>query len=214
MEDFMMEQNVDQSLEQELQAETGAEKKERRWKLRWDPKAIFTKKHLVLASLIVVLGVAVYLNWAFTRNKNPIVETAAGGKESSAANYGDVQQVRADASPAAYFEEARLNRSVARDKTLAQLETLIANDDITSEDKKAAVEQASALAMDVAAENRIENLVLAKGFTACIAYISGDSCSVVVQTDGLLAEEAAQIKDIILRECDLPVQNISIVEVN
>ena len=212
----MMEQSLDQSLEQEFQPETEPEQEKKRgWKkLKWNPRAVFTKKHLVLASLIVVLGVAVYLNWTFTRNSSPIVETAVNGQESSGGNYGDVQQVRAEVSPSLYFEEARLNRSVSRDKTLAQLESLIANDDITAEDKKLAVEQETALAMDVAAENRIENLVLAKGFEACIAYISGESCSVVVQTDGLLAEEAAQIKDIILREYDVPVQNISIVEMN
>lgn len=211
MEDFMLEQSAEQVVEPEMQEEMET-RKERRWK--WNPKAVFTKKHLVLASLIAVLGVAVYLNWAFTRTDVSVLETSAGSADGSAVHYGDVQQVDASASPAAYFEEARLNRSVARDKTLAQLEDLIANDDITSEDKKSAVEQATALAMDVAAENRIENLVLAKGFEACIAYINGESCSVVVQTDGLLAEEAAQIKDIILREYDLPVQNISIVEVN
>ena len=51
------------------------------------------------------------------------------------------------------------------------------------------------------------------GFDDCIVYISGDYADVMVQTEGLLETEAALIKEAIIQETTVPVENISIVEV-
>ena len=62
-------------------------------------------------------------------------------------------------------------------------------------------------------ETKIESIIKAKGFDDCIVYISGDYADVMVQTDGLLQTEAALIKEAIIQETAVPVENISIVEV-
>ncbi len=177
---------------------------------------IFTKKHIVLASLILILAVAVYLNWMFANQNNDIVDSALNlnGGNVDGANYGEAQQVDKTVTASVYFEEARLNRSVARDQSLSTIEGLLNNQDVTSDDKAAAVAQATTIATDIEAESRIENLIKAKGFADCIAYINGESCNIIVQTEGLLASEAAQIKDIVLKESKVEAKNISIVEVN
>lgn len=188
--------------------------------MKW--KAVITKKHLVLASLILILAVAIYLNYVFTGTQTPLVDdgktrdVAVAGRqeEQQPVHYGDVQQVQASAAPSVYFEEARLNRTIARDQSLTELEGLLNNPDITTADKSAAVAQAAQIAVGIETESRIENLILAKGFSDAIVYLTDTGCSVIVQTNGLLASEAAQIKDIILRETAVSAQNISIVEVN
>ena len=62
-------------------------------------------------------------------------------------------------------------------------------------------------------ETKIESIIKAKGFDDCIVYISGDYADVMVQTEGLLETEAALIKEAIIQETAVPVENISIVEV-
>ena len=62
-------------------------------------------------------------------------------------------------------------------------------------------------------ETKIESIIKAKGFDDCIVYISGDYADVMVQTEGLLQTEAALIKEAIIQETAVPVENISIVEV-
>ena len=46
-------------------------------------------------------------------------------------------------------------------------------------------------------ENNVENLIKAKGFADCVAFIQNGECSVVVASEGLLDSEAITIKDIV-----------------
>ena len=90
---------------------------------------------------------------------------------------------------------------------------MISDEGIEEEQKETLSAQASEIASAIETESRIENLIKAKGFDDCIAYIDGDKANVIVKTDGLLENEAAQIKEILLQETEVPVENISIVEV-
>ena len=59
----------------------------------------------------------------------------------------------------------------------------------------------------------IENLVKAKGFEDCIAYVDNEKANVVVKITDMTAEQAAQIKDIILSETNVDVSNITVTPV-
>ena len=75
-------------------------------------------------------------------------------------------------------------------------------------------QKAEEITANMELENKIESMIKAKGFNDCIVYISGEYADVMVETDGLLATEAALIKEAIVEETSVPVENISIVEVN
>ena len=88
---------------------------------------IFGKKQVLLATLIVALGLAVYLNYYFA-NKAPTIPTGAG-TSSSDKNLGDAQYVGNPSTvsgedtsttedPSDYFVQARLNRENARQEQL------------------------------------------------------------------------------------------------
>ena len=65
-------------------------------------------------------------------------------------------------------------------------------------------------------EGQIENLVVAKGYADCVAFMGENSISVVVSAaeDGLQTEDVAKIKDIVLSETDYTVDQIKIMEAN
>ena len=83
---------------------------------------IFGKKQVLLATLIVALGVAVYLNYYFS-NQSPVIDTGASVSDTSK-NMGDAQYVGGSAQSsepgdkADYFSQARKNREDARAQSL------------------------------------------------------------------------------------------------
>jgi stage III sporulation protein AH len=64
-------------------------------------------------------------------------------------------------------------------------------------------------------EAQIESLVIAKGYTDCVAYISDEGISVAVAAPegGLKQEDVAVIADIVIAQSDFEMGNIRVVEV-
>lgn len=181
------------------------------------------KKQLVLASLVLALGAAVYLNWQFAGTgqlpveeesqaqsqlgaaqlvNNAYVETVNDSLESSASSQGD--------SAADAFSEARLNRQNSRDEALELLDGVLEDVEADSEAKQAAVEEASALAQNILQETNVENLLKAKGFEESVAYITPEECSVVVAGD---LEEADMliVQEIVVEQTGLTADKIKII---
>ena len=65
-------------------------------------------------------------------------------------------------------------------------------------------------------EAQIENLVTAKGYADCVAFMGEDSISVVVDTGTgeLTAEDVAKITDIAMTETGYPASGIKIMTAN
>jgi stage III sporulation protein AH len=61
-------------------------------------------------------------------------------------------------------------------------------------------------------EVNIENLVIAKGFSDCVAVVNGTGVDVIVKSTGLLPNEVAQIRDIVIEQTGATVEDIRIIE--
>ncbi len=201
---------------------------------------VFGKRQILLATLVLALGVAIYLNWQFSKTGKDL--TLTDDVEASK-NYGEAQFVAnedeapadavdvtditgitddaTDAAQAAlsneagedYFIEARLNKKQSRDEAVETLQDILKDSQVSEDEKNIAIATAASLSDAIDAESNIESLIKAKGFDDCIAFIDGDKASIVVKTDGLLNSEAAQIKDIVIKECDVLAENITIIPV-
>ena len=153
------------------------------------------KRNAVVAAIVLFVCVAVYLNWSYQSG-----ETADAGKTLGEAALVNGQtsdplvggtaaspDPASSASPEAgttgggsYFDSARLNRQQARDSALAILQDSIANESADETMKEANGEAIQTLASYTVSEAQIENLVTAKGYTDCVAFIGDESVSVVV----------------------------------
>jgi stage III sporulation protein AH len=182
-------------------------------------KSNLAKKQLTMVTLVLALALAVYLNWRFAKageNALIVTETLAGAEGEQEKYYGDALFVSStEGDPGRYFAEARLNRETSRAEALDTLEKSLQNTDLTDAEKESILAQLSEAAANIATESNIESLIKAKGFSDCVAFISGDRVKVVVQSGGgeLTAGEVSQIKEIVLGECGVPAQNITIVEI-
>ena len=175
---------------------------------------ILGKKQIVLVSLVTILGIAVYLNYVFADTGSTDLLSAASAP-SETENYGEAQLTSAEPvdTGSDYFESARLERRKARDEAIETLAQTLGADEMTDDEKELAAEKALQVSAQIESENKIETLVKAKGFTECLAYVDDGSARVIVQTDGLTAETANQIKNIIVEETGLSADCISVGEI-
>ncbi|MBQ4096242.1 MAG: SpoIIIAH-like family protein [Oscillospiraceae bacterium] len=178
------------------------------------PNLIIGKKHLVLASMTLILGLAVYINYVASQTKPELqaTEVISGGQSIA---YGDAQSVNGAATDAqTYFAQARIDRTRSRDEAIETLSLIMNGGDSTEEEQTVATQNAVALSELIETESKIENLIIAAGFEDCVVYLDGESASIVVKSDGLTAQQAAQIKAILLTEVDVANENIRIFDVN
>ncbi|WP_283607581.1 SpoIIIAH-like family protein [Faecalispora anaeroviscerum] len=189
------------------------------------------KRQLVLASLVVALGAAVYLNWVF-QGDGPLIatDTLTSGAElgaaqlvngkgssstpetSSSASSTSSKAVETAAKVDEYFTEAKLSRQKARDSSVEMLQKVLENASSNDAAKKESVEKAAEIAQNIIQESNIESLIKAKGFSDCVVFLQNSECSVVVRSDGLLPNEAIAIKDIIGGQAGIAYDKIKIVE--
>lgn len=189
---------------------------------------IVGKKQIVLASLVAALGVAVYLNYQFAETEGEYIASSSDSAVQQEENYGAAtfvdtktaienqltsteEMTALDSSE--YFSEAKLTRSKSRDEAVEALKTILSDDELTLEQKSALTEQATHFAQAIEVEGKIENILKAKGFEDCMVYYDVDNVDVILKADELLQEEVTQIRDVILEETDVSVQNISIVPI-
>ena len=178
---------------------------------------ILGKKQLMLASLVLVLSIAVYLNYTFTRPDTVYDFVAAGttqeDTDETEETYGEAQLTSGETVMDEYFVSARLERKKARDEAVETLANTLKNADLSDEEKELATNKAIAVSKQIEQENKIETLVRAKGFTECLAFVDDETVRVVVKTEGLSAEQAAQIKNIVIEETEVLTENISVAEI-
>jgi stage III sporulation protein AH len=194
----------------------------------------FGKRQLVLAALVVALGAAVYLNWQFSDHTDLLqTNTVTSGHNLGEAQYVNNNSIASQlessdvsggesgvssgddsisTSVAEYFAQTRLSRQQARDEAVETLKDIIDSAKSNDAAKAEAVEQAAAIAKNIEQESNIENLVKAKGFSECVAFLQNGECTVVVSTTGLLDSDAISIKDIVAGQSGVTFDKIKIVE--
>lgn len=190
------------------------------------------KRNAIAAAIVLFVCGAVYLNWSYTQ------DTAAGKNLGEAALVGSSQDredpLLSQKAPdqtgegtsqegktegevtesGTYFSTARLNRQQARDNALSLLQE-------AAQDEKAdqaSIDEANAAIQTMAdytmTEAQIENLVTAKGYTDCVAFLGENSISVVVSAleSGMTDTDAARIGEIVMEQTGLKADQIKIIE--
>lgn len=176
------------------------------------PNLIIGKKQVILASLTLMLGIAVYINYVFSNTDTELKST--GVMEGTSLNYGSVMLVNNETDNSDYFAQARIDKMTARDTAVETLQLIVSGGDTTEDEQAVATQKATAMSELIASENTIESLVKAAGFEDCVCYLDGESASIVVKTEGLIPSQCAQIKDILLNEVFVENENIRIYEVS
>ncbi len=178
------------------------------------------KRNLIIAGAVIMIGLAVYVNWiifagdnkddSFNYDQSAGMNTNYGTTLGTGSSTGNTGSTATDS--ASYFSSVQVSRQKARDEALEVLNSVVDNDNATDQVKAEAVAEIRQIAAEMENEAKIESLIKTKGYAQCVAVISGENVSIVVQHEGELSAAAlAQINAIVYEQTGIAPAGISII---
>ena len=178
------------------------------------------KKNMIAAAVLVVVCAGIYMNWSYNNAQQTadLTDTLDAEKVMSDDTLmldSDALSVLADQNADTttdYFAAVRLSRQEARDSAVNLLQEAMAYSDEEDSESSAQLDEIVQTAL---CEAQIESLIIAKGYTDCVAYISdkGISVAVAVPEGGLQQTDVAVIADIVMTQSEYTMEDIHVVEV-
>lgn len=176
------------------------------------------KKNVIAAAVLVTVCAGIYVNWLYTDDQvsADLTDTLNSDKILSSdmlVMADDTLVSDSDSTVTDYFAAVRLSRQEARDSAVSLLQEAMAyNNDAEYVQTSSQLEQ---LIQTALCEAQIESLVIAKGYTDCVAYMNEKGISVAVASPegGLQQTDVAVIADIVISQSGIAMEEIRVVEV-
>lgn len=172
------------------------------------------KRNLIIAGVVLLIGVAVILNWAIFAGRDDGFDYSAnaGMSGSDAAGTTPASLDSGNATADSFFSSTQVSRARARDEALEVLQAVVDSASSDEATKTQALADISQIAKDMEAESNIETLVVAKGFEQCVAVISSGTVNVVVKAEKLTQSDIAIINEIVYDQSGIKPANVKIVQ--
>ncbi|MBE6038959.1 MAG: SpoIIIAH-like family protein [Anaerofustis stercorihominis] len=170
------------------------------------------KKNVILASLMVLLVVASYINYnaysgdftASSENDNPLNAKLVNSLTEDEIMSGD------KAVSASFFIDYRIERDAKRSEDIQTLKSITASSSSTEENIAEANEVMIELVQLSQEELQLENMIVSKGYEDCVVFLHDDYVNVLIKGDTLTTQQAVQIQDIVAKQCKMPLSQIYI----
>ncbi len=174
------------------------------------------QKNLIAAAILVVVCAGIYMNWMYNNAQSVGDFTDTLDAEKVMSQDGiqlDTEDVGGDNTVIDYFAAVRLSRQQARDSAVELLQEAMAYGE--GGEDAASSAQLEQIVQTALMEAQIESLVIAKGYTDCVAYMSEEGISVAVASPegGIQQTDVSLISDIVLTQTELTLGQIRVVEV-
>ena len=168
----------------------------------------FGVRNAVIVLSVLLIGAAVYVNWALFGGPDKPDDVNAGNnnpEETTGVNSGEGEKTN-------YFAASQIERQRARDEAIEVLQGVVTDAASLDAAKEQALADIAAIAATIEKEANIESLIKAKGFEECVAVISGDKANIVVKSEGLKPNQLSQILEIVYLQADILPANVTINE--
>ena len=179
------------------------------------------KKNLIAAAVLVSVCAGIYVNWLYSESQatadltNTLDEEKIMSEDLLVMNDQDISQESTTVSNTQtdYFAAVRLSRQEARDSAVTLLQEAMAYSD--EMDNSQSNKQLEQIVQTALCEAQIESLIIAKGYTDCVAYISDEKISIAVASPegGLMQQDVAVIADIVISQSEFTMEDIYVIEV-
>ena len=180
---------------------------------------VLKKKEVIATALVVLIGVAGYLNWSYqdtiqVSDGESYLEDAKKLGEAEFVSSPQSEVAETSASPVldGYFSEAKLSKDNSRSRALEILNETAVNESFDGDVRRQAQDKIVSIAENTEKETIIENLAKAKGYKNISVYIDGESVEIIVKKDNFSSDDAKTIKEIVTSELDTSAKNIKIIE--
>lgn len=180
---------------------------------------IIKRRQLVMATLIIALCAAVFVNWYYTKPKaettgEVTTSQSIKGTDNKGKNLGDAQYVNSANTSEEYFSAAKLKRNNAHDSAKDTLNNVIKDSKSTPEAIKQASQALADLAKSIKLEADIENLITAKTSGECVVIINDGKAEIIVKKGSLNETTILKITEIVMKQTGFTSEKITIVELN
>ncbi len=187
---------------------------------------VVRKRQVAALSLILLIGVAGYLNFQLTQTETDpgvsVMYTEAakrlgeakmvnGTEETPTENTGEKNNT--ETVVPGYFEQARTEREKKRGESVEMLTGILNSTEADKEAKENASAQIAKLSAFTERETAAENMIRAKGYGNCVVFMGENVTSVAVETNGLNEIDAAVITDIVAEGGVVKAEQVKIVEI-
>ncbi len=176
---------------------------------------VIRKKQIVTATLALALGAAVFVNWYYTK---PETQATLNSENTTKAeeieNLGDAQFVSATTAKTSSesLSSFKLKRDAAHDEAKETLNSVIKDQKSSSDSVAQATDALKQLSNEIKDEADLENLISAKISSDCVVIIDSDVCQVIVGKGILTDNISLQIKELVMKQTEIPSKNITIIE--
>lgn len=179
---------------------------------------VLKKKEIVAASLVVLIGVAGYLNWSY---QDTIRVTDGDSYIETGKKLGEAQLVSSDSNTiletsekvsADYFAQAKMEKESSRSKALEILNNTAQNESFDEATRQNAQQKILDMASNTEKEAIIENLAKAKGYDKISVYIDSETCDIIVEKQDFSEQDATILKELVTGQLNIGAENIKIVQ--
>ena len=178
------------------------------------------KKKFLLATLVVALSAAVYLNWSMVSTHpsskvlgesqlvNATVSTTKATKTTESAQSSNLSKKQAN-----FFASAKTQRQQTQDEIIDTANEVLKLQDTTEENYSSAQLQVAGIIKNFTMQDSIETTLKAQAFSECLCYINEDGCTVTVPKKELNDSTSLIIKSTVQSITNISFDRITIVTV-
>ncbi len=177
---------------------------------------ILKKKEVIAASLVVLIGLAGYLNWSYqdtvkVRDNDSYVQTGKilGEAEMvSSTNKETEDKEEKNIS----IEDAKSDREAARAAAMEALKATSQDTAVDEATRALAGEKLVKCAENIELENTIESVAAAKGFDQTCVYINEGAAVVTVKSDNLDETAVAKLCEIVTQTANIGMDKVKVIQ--
>lgn len=174
------------------------------------------------------LGVAHYVNASITTSESSgdstssknTSETSSGtsskensSKDTTTSNENSTSSKTSTTNTQEYFSKVRLERQQTQDELIELAQGIVEATESSGKSKEEAVKQLNRMSDIIQQQMNVENLIIAKGFDDCVAFIQNGECSVVVTGQELKSDLLIAIKDIVMGQTGISFDKIRVTHI-
>jgi len=187
---------------------------------------VLHKRQVTVVSLLILIGIAGYLNWSFQHEA--IDPDVAAVYNEVSKKLGEAQMVSTESTEAGevtpptqtpqstandYFAQARLERDIKRSESMDLLAKILEAQETDKEARRRAEDEIHLLADWMEKEVMVENLIKAKGYSDAVVFMGENLISIAVKGEGLNEIDAAVLQDAAISTTGYTADKIKIVEI-
>lgn len=180
-----------------------------------------SKKVFLMATLVLALSAAVYLNWSMS---SPTVSKTLGESKyvnatmSTQATPDEAKQTSAQESKLTkkqqnFFAKAKTERDIVQDEIVDKASEILNLENTSEDERTEAQNQVAGIIKNFTLQNSIETTLKAKAFSECVCYINDQGCTVTVIKSELNDSTSMIIKSTVQSITNMGFDKITVVTI-